>query len=100
MYGLFCPFCLGPNLYSNFDIPLAGDYEKENADRLLEHLCYMQWGCVNMKDTHTRMIIPSPTGEVEDGLSISMICVQNGEVSQFDYISEASLFGIIDMDDK
>lgn len=25
MYGLFCPFCLGPKLYSGFDIPLTGD---------------------------------------------------------------------------
>ena len=100
MYGMFCPFCLGPNLYSGFSIPLAGDYEKENADRLLEHLCDMQWLCANLEDTHTRMIIPSPTGDVEDGLSISMICVKNGEVSKFDYISEASLLGIIDMDDE
>lgn len=100
MYGLFCSFCLGPNLYSGFDIPLAGDYEKENADRLLEHLCDMQWLCANLEDTHTRMIIPSPSGEAEEGLSISMICVKDGEVDKFDYISEASLFGILDMDDE
>lgn len=100
MYGLFCSFCLGPHLYSGFDIPLTGDYEKENANKLLNHLCDMQWFCANLEDTHTRMVIPSPIGKAEEGLSISMICVKDGKVDNFDYISEASLFGIMDMDDE
>lgn len=100
MYGLFCQFCLGPNLYSGFDISLNGEYEKENADNLLEHLCDMQWLCANLQDTHTNMVISSPTGVADKGLSISMICIKNGKVSKFDYISEASLLGIMDMDDN
>lgn len=100
MYGLFCPFCLGPNLYSGFDIPLAGDYENENVERLMEYLCDMQWFCAGLEDTSTRMIISSPTGEAKDGLSMSMICIEDGEVGKFDYISEASLLGIMDMDNE
>lgn len=60
----------------------------------------MQWLCANLEDTHTRMVIPSPTGGVEEGLSVSMICVKDGEVGKFDYISEANLLGIMDMDDE
>lgn len=100
MYGLFCHFCLGPKLYSGFDISLTGDYERDNANRLLENLCEMQWLCANLEDTHTRMVIPSPIGGVEEGLSVSMICVKDGEVGKFDYISEANLLGIMDMDDE
>lgn len=100
MYGLFCPFCLGPNLYSRFNIPLTGDYGHEDADTLLQHICDMQWLCANLEDTHTRMVLPSPTGDEEKGLSISMICVKDGEVSKFDYISEASLLGITDLDNE
>ena len=37
---------------------------------------------------------------VEEGLSVSMICVKDGEVGKFDYISEANLLGIMDMDDE
>lgn len=58
MYGLFCPFCLGPNLYSGFNIPLTGDYGQEDADTLLQHICDMQWLCANLEDTHTRMVLP------------------------------------------
>lgn len=100
MYGLFCPFCLGPHLYSGYEIPLTGDCAKENVDNLLEHLCHMQNLCANLDDTHTRMTIPSPTGDEGEALSLSMICVKDGKVNKFDYISLASLLGIIDMDNE
>lgn len=98
MYGLFCQFCLGPKLFSEFGI--TDDYEKANAECLLTHLCDMQWLCENLEDTHTRMVISSPTGDADEGLTLSLISIENGRVNKFDYISEANLFGIIDMDNK
>lgn len=59
----------------------------------------MQWDSVNWKDTSTRMVMPSSDGDVENGLTISAICIRNGQVDEFNYISEADLLGIIDMDD-
>lgn len=99
MYGLFCKFCLGAHLFESFDIPLSDDVDKEDVDSLFDNLCSMQWDSVNWKDTSTRMVMPSSDGDVENGLTISAICIRNGQVDEFDYISEADLLGIIDMDD-
>lgn len=100
MYGMFCKFCIGPNLLSGFDIPLNGEIEHEVRDRFMEYLCSMQWYCSSMKDTSTRMVLPSPTGAPDEALTISMICIKDGQVNEFDYVSEAGLLGIMDMDDE
>ena len=40
MDGLFCTICVGPKMFQAFDIPLSGDYDKADKDRLMDHLCY------------------------------------------------------------
>lgn len=98
LYGMFCKICIGAKLYYGFDIPLTGEYDKEYMDLLQKHLCSVQWHFANFKDTSTRMILPSPSGDERDEKTISMICIEDGKVNEFDLISEASLLGIMDMD--
>lgn len=100
LYGLFCRICIGAKLYSDFDIPLSGEYDKEYMDTLQNHLCSVQWHFANLKDTSTRMVLPSPSGDEREAKTISMICIKDGKVNEFDLISEASLLGIMDMDNK
>ena len=96
-WGLFCQYCIGPKLLDGFNISLTEKYKKGKMERLLNYLRSVQWHFANLKDTSTQMAIHSPNDEDED-LTISAIYIENGKVSEFDYISEASLFSIFDMD--
>ena len=98
-YGLFCHFCVGPKLLDGFNISLTEKYKKGKMDRLLNYLRSVQWHFANLEDTSTRMAIPAPNGE-DHPLTISAIMIKNGKVADFDYISEASLFSIFDLDDE
>ncbi len=100
MYGLFAPFCIGPKMFEGFEIDLNSDYSKEDMDKLQNYLVNMQWFLAGKKDTHTRMVIPAPSGDEREGLTISAIYMKDGKVDEFDYISQASLLAIFDMDDK
>ncbi len=100
MNGLFCNFCLGPKLLESFHIPLSCEVDKELKAKLFEHLCTMQWLCSSLKDTSSHMVLPAPDGDPEKGLNLSLISIQDGKVSDFDYISYADLLAIIDMDDN
>lgn len=99
MDGLFCKFCLGAKLFEGFDIPMSEDIDKEVKDQFFDYLCSMQWHCANLENTSTRMVLASPDSDPEKGLTLSMICIKDGEVNDFDYISVADLLGIKDMDD-
>ena len=99
-YGLFEQFCVGPHMFKGFDISPDSDYNKEDMDSLQDYLVNMQWLLSEKKDTHTRMMIPSPSGDAREGLTISAIYMKNGKVDDFDYISQASLLAIFDMDDE
>ena len=100
MYGLFSHFCLGPKFFDGFEIPLTGEYDKEKAERMLQYLCRMQCFCENNDGTPSSMAIASPTGEEQDALSLSLICIQDGEVNEFGYVSEAKLLAIMDFDNE
>ena len=69
-------------------------------DRLQEYLVNMQWFLSEKKDTHTRMMIPAPSGDAREGLTISAIYMKDGKVDEFDFMSQTSLLVIFDMDDK
>lgn len=96
-FGLFCRFCVGPIMFEGFD--LSRKYSKRKMDKLLKYLSSVQWHFVNLEDTSTRMVIPAPDDDCRD-LTISAIMMKNGKVAEFDYISEASLFAICDLDNK
>ena len=98
-YGLFCHFCVGPRLLDGFNINLGEKYKKGKMKRLLDYLRSVQWHFANLEDTSTRMVIPSPNNDGRD-LTISAIMIKNDKVVDFDYISEASLFSIFDMDNE
>ena len=100
MNGLFCNFCLGPKLLESFPIPLFGEVDKNLKVKLFKHLCMIQWSCSRLNDTSTHLVLPAPDADPEKGLTISMITIHDGKVTDFDYVSYADLLGIIDMDDQ
>ena len=99
MYGMFLPFCIGAEMYRRFDIPLNGAYSKEQMDNLQDYLCSIQWYFARKEDTSTQLAIASKSSDKEKQ-TISGIFIQDGEVKPFDYISEADLLTIADMDDQ
>lgn len=98
--GLFMKLCIGPKMFHDFDIPLKGEHKKENAEELYEYLCSAQWHFANLKDTSTRLMLNDPADSSKEPLSVSYIYIKNGEVGKFDYISEADLLAIMDMDNE
>ena len=100
MYGLFCKFCVGAKLYSRYGIPLTDEYEKENADSLMEHLCDMQWLCADLEDTSNSMELRFSNSDSDRGLTVSIISIKGGKVKKFDYLSEADVLVMMDMDDE
>lgn len=99
MNGLFTPFCIGPRFLASMDIDIYGKYDEEEANELEGYLCDMQWMLKDKTDTGTRIVIPDPNSEdPRDGKSISLISIEEGKVGEFDYISYADLFSIMDFD--
>lgn len=98
MDGLYLKICLGAQMYKHFDIPLRGIYPKERLDELLDYLCSVQWYFAGKEGTGTKLRISGGPADKEE-LSISGICIYNGEIEPFDFVEEASLLGLIDMDD-
>ena len=100
LYGLFEQFCVGPHMYEGFDIAPDSDYGKEDMDNLQNYLRDIQWFLADKESTRTRMVISAPSGDEREGLTISAIYIKDGKVDDFDYISEANLLAIFDMDDE
>lgn len=99
MYGMFFKFCIGAEMYRIFDMPLNGAYSKKQMDKLQNYLCSIQWYFAEKEDTSTQLVIASHSSD-EEKLTISGILIQDGAVKPFDYISEASLLAIMDLDDE
>ena len=97
MNGLFASFCLGPRLLKshkfNYDDPSV-----EKCKAIQEDLVNIQWFLANKKDTSTRMLIQHPEEENERPLSVSVISVKEGKVCEFDYVSYADLFCMMNLD--
>ncbi|MDO4707889.1 hypothetical protein [Porphyromonas sp.] len=98
MFGLFFKFCVGARLYQRFGIPMTGDYKRERVDELQDYLLGLQWYLANSQDTSSQLVVAPEAGDADNQLTISAIYINGGKVDPFDYISEASLFGMIDMD--
>lgn len=100
MPGLFCAICVGPKLFQDFEIPLTGEYDNEDREELMDFLRYAQWHCANLKDTRSRLLLTSPSGDSDKRLTVSMITIKDGKVSEFGYISAADMLVIMDLDNK
>lgn len=96
MDGMFLRFCVGPTMYAGFDIPLSGKYKKKYIDDLQRHLTSVQWYFAHKTDTGTRIAISSPGDSEERKLTVSLISIDGDAVSDFDYISYADLFCVMD----
>ena len=62
--------CIGPKLFHEFDIPLKGEHNKENAEELYKYLCSAQWHFANLEDTSTRLILNDPADSNKKPLSV------------------------------
>ncbi len=98
--GLFAQFSIGPKMLEEFYLNPEGKYDKEDMDNADEFLQEMQFFLADKESTRTQLVIKSPKNEDDRGLTVSAISIQGGEVSKFDYISEADIFAIFDYDDK
>lgn len=99
MFGMFTTFCLGAQMYQRLGIPLAGEYQKEWMDTLQKYLCTSQWRFSDCKDTSSSLVFRSKSSNETD-LTLSIISIEKNAVKPFDYISAASLLGIVDFDTK
>lgn len=99
MGGMFMDICIGASLLLGFGINKWGATD-HGRDAFMNYLRKIQWRCVGLTDTSTSMVLPSPDGDEDKRLTISMIGISNGQVDGFDYISNADLLGIFDMDDE
>lgn len=97
MDGLFFPFCYGPYLAKSFDVNLS-DSTIEDLCEIQDYLSALQWRLAEKKDTSTRMILPNPNNEEERPLRISMICVKDGKVNDFDFVSYAEVLCLMNLD--
>ena len=98
IYGLFTEICIGPRLLNGFDIELDSEATIEDADRLQKYLISVQWYLAGKQDTSTRMVMPDPNDPESTGKTISMISISKGKVTDFDYISNADIFAMMDLD--
>ncbi|MGM9869424.1 MAG: hypothetical protein ACI30R_07375 [Sodaliphilus sp.] len=94
--GLFCSMCVGAHMFLSFQISLCDDYDIKSFFSLQNYLRSMQWHCKELSDTSSHMVMPTPDGESH--LSMSVITIKDGKVKDFDYVSWAALFAIIDLD--
>ncbi len=100
LYGLFASICIGPRLFKGFDINKDTEVTQEVIDELQDYLVSIQWHLADKADTSTRMVMPDPNDPEGEGKRISLISIKNGKVSNFDYISYADVFCLMDMDEE
>lgn len=100
LYGLFTNICIGPNLFMDFGVFASTKTTKKDIDKIQDYLVSVQWRLSNKNDTSTQLVMPDPKNPEATAKTISMISIKDGKVTDFDYISYADLFGIIDMDNK
>lgn len=100
IYGLFAPICIGPRLLKWFGIKGGEEPKMEIINNLQDYLISIQWHLSKLQDTKTRLAIPNRENPAERGKNISLIAMKNGKVSDFDYISFADIFCIMDMDNE
>lgn len=99
MEGLFVSFCFGPRLAKGFGLNLRKP-TVEKLKEIQEHFTSIQWYLSDKKDTSTRMLINNPKDEDDTTLSVSMISVKDGKVTDFDYVSYADLLCLMNIDTK
>ena len=98
MPGLYGDICIGPKILSQFGLLGTGSYSKSKFRKLQDFLCLSQEKAASCKGTDTRMILADPDEERGNDLSISMIVLKDNQIAEFDYISNADVLCLADMD--
>lgn len=100
MFGMFTPFSFGPRMFAGFGLDLYSndDISIEDVDKVEDYLAWMQWWAANKEGTSSRLAIK---GDNDVNYDISAVMIsEDGELDSFDYITNASLFGIFDLANK
>lgn len=102
MFGLFIPYCVGPNLLNYYKVNLKGscEFDTYSFKDLTEYLLIFQWGLRYAKDTQSRLVLPNPKSSKDTPLGISLISIEGGKLSDFDYVSYSPLLAISDLDNE
>ena len=97
--GLFADICVGPRLFRGFDIDIDTENTPDVINRLQDYLINVQWHLADKRDTSTRSVVrPDPDDPEDREKTISMICLSEGKVNEFDYISYADILAFMDLD--
>lgn len=97
IFGLFTPMCIGPKLLKELEIPLAGDSELGDIMALEDYLCDTQWHLADLIPANT-VDFPNQKDPSAKPLVMASIAIKEGKVCDFDYLPEADLLSIIDLD--
>lgn len=102
LYGMFLPYCVGPRLLLKNGISIYPPYDdnKKGYDWLIEYFTIIQWSLANGTDTSSRLAMPIRNNPDMNPMGISLISIKDSQVSDFDYVSEAPLLGICDLDNN
>lgn len=100
LYGFFEQICIGPQLLNDFDLLNKNEITIEEVEALQNYLIAMQWEMSDLTNTSTRIVVANPNDEEADGLSVSMISISDGKVNDFDFISWADMFAIMDIENN
>lgn len=98
LYGLFGKVFVGPKTLEKFGIDFTTEYDPQVMDQIDQYFSNVQCRFAQQEDTSTTLGLTNPKNENEK-LDVSAIIIVDGKVNDFDYISDAALFAIIDKDD-
>jgi len=100
LYGLFADICIGPRLFDGFDIDVETASFSEEMERLQNYLVNLQWYLSDKRDTGSRLLMTDPDDPDARKKTISLICISEGKVNEFDYISNADILAFMDLDNE
>lgn len=95
-YGLFLPYCIGPNCLNDFGIDLHNP-DMQSFLKLIDYLVEIQWSLSEKESTWSRLAIQNPSDDSEKN-HLSLIHIKDNKLADFDYIEHCPLFSICDHD--
>lgn len=98
MDGLFIKFSIGSEILKSFNIDLRWEINTKSKNELFDYLVTLQWFFADMKDTDSRMAIRDDNDPERHYMTMSGIVLKDGKVDEFDYISDAEVFFMSDLD--
>lgn len=95
-FGLFLPYCIGPNSLKDFNIDLHHP-DMQSFLKLIDYFVEIQWSLSGKESTWSRLAIQNPKDN-SDSKRLSIIHIKDNKLDDFNYIEFAPLFSICDHD--